>query len=225
MNRKIILLGLVYCLFLGCGSGGGGEDNGGSEGSASTGIKILHAAMDLPPVNITSTAKVGGALAKTRFAEVRGFTELPQGAQNISVQSVDGGTGPFNFSITVEKNQRTQVLVYGSREKLGINATLLEPREADIASGFAAIRIAHGAEGAASIKGSIGATALPAVVAYGNVSGYISVPAGNVLIKVARAVDGKSLANELVPVEEGRSYTYFIAGEIDYLTVNNLLVD
>ena len=99
MKKYSGLLCLLCLTLLGCGGGGGGGS--GSSGSASTGIRVLNAAMDLPPISLTTTAKVGETISTTRFAESTGFFELPNGDQTISVQTVDGGTGPFNFSVSI----------------------------------------------------------------------------------------------------------------------------
>ena len=217
------LISLLCFLLLGCGGGGGGGSSSG--GSATTGVRVLNTSMDLPPVSLTTTAKVGETISTTKFAEVTGFSELPKGAQTISVQTVDGGTGPFNFSVTIQNRDRPQVLVYGTRETYGINATLLESEKPKIPDGFAAVRIAHGTTGAASIKGSVGGQELPEQVNIGNASKYLFVPAGASQIKVIRSVDSRSFVNQQVQVENGKAYTFVVNGEIDYLVMPNLLED
>jgi hypothetical protein len=224
MKARLILLALASLTALGCGGGGGGS-GGGDEGNASTGVRVLNTAMDLPPISLTTTAKVGKTISTTKFAESTGFFELPEGDQTISLQTVDGGTGPFNFSVTIHDQDRPQVLIYGNREVFGVSATLLEAKKLEVPDGMAAVRIAHGVTGAASISGSVGVEELPAAVTVGTASKYLFVPAGDVLIRVSRSADSRILANQSVPVEAGKAYTFVLSGEIDYLVVSALLAD
>jgi hypothetical protein len=222
--RTVSKLVTILCFFL-LGCGGSGGSSGSSKGSADTGARVLNASIDLPPVSLTTSAKVGQTLSTTKFAESTGFAELPKGEQTISIQTVDGGSGPFNFSVSIEDRDRVQVLIYGSREVFGINATLLESKKLEIPDGFAAVRVANGVTGTDTVQGSIGTSELPAAVSLGNASKHLFVPFGATLIKLTRSADSKVLANQQLNVENGKSYTFVLNGEVDYLVVGNLVED
>ena len=219
------LLSVSFALsFFACSGGGGSDGSDGPKGSAETGVRVLHTAIDLTPVTVTSSAKVGQVILKTRFAEESGFSELPQGEQSIAVQSVDGANGPFTYSIDIKKRDRRDILVYGSRQTYGISATLLAGDRPEVEPGFAFIRVAHGAAGAASLRGSVGVTSIQPVVSFGEASDYIKVPVGDVQIRLARAVDSKLITNRVFPVEN-KVYTFVVGGELDYLVTGSLLED
>ena len=219
------LLALTSIFILGCSGGGGGDEGGSSKGNARTGVRVLHTSMDLPPVSLSTTGKVGQTIFTTKFAEGTGFFELPEGDQTISVQSVDGGSGPFNFSVTVNDRDRLQVIVYGTREVFGVNATLLEAKNVDVPDGMSAIRVVHGVTGASNVRGSVGTEGLSENVSLGSASKYLFVPAGDNLVKVLRAADSRILANQQARLEEGKAYTFVLSGEVDYLVVGALLED
>lgn len=223
MKFLIPLVSLSLVFICGCGSGGG--DGGGSRGSARTGARVLNTAIDLPPVSLSTSAKVGETISTVKFAEATGFAELPEGEQTISVQSVDGASGPFKFSVSIQNQDRPQILVYGLRETNGINATLLEFKKLEIPDGFAAVRIAHGAAGAATIQGSVGVSELPAVVSFGSASKYLFVATGTTLVKLTRSADSKVITNQQVQVDNRKAYTFVVSGELDYLVIGSLLED
>lgn len=222
-HKKTFLTALfVLSSIISC-SGGGGEGDDGPEGSADTGARVLHTAMDLPPVSLLSTARVGEVVSDTRFAEPVGFSELPEGDQTISVQSVDGGNGPVSFSVTVKKNERREILIYGTRETYGIGTALLPVEKPQERDGFASVRVVHGASGASGLRGNVGTDELSRSVPFGQASGYLQVPAGDVLIRLTRAADSRLLVNQLVTVEAKKTYSFVVAGEVDYLIKSQLL--
>lgn len=222
--KGVFKLVIIFSLgLLGCG--GGGSGGGDSNGSASTGVRVLNASIDLPPVSLTTTAKVGQTISTTKFAQATGFFELPDGEQTISVQTVDGGTGPFNFSVSIENRDRPQILIYGTREFSGISATLIEARKIEIRDGFAAVRVVNGVSGVRKIEGSIGTVEIPDLVTFGDASKYLFVTAGPTLIKLLRSADSRILVNQQVSLESGKAYSMVVNGEVDYLVVSNLLED
>lgn len=220
----------VFCFlaFAGCGGGGGGdsESSGKSSGkSASTGVRILHAAIDLPPVFSSSSTSADSIIEQVRFNETSIYGELPTGDQVVRVQTLGASSESFSFPVTVEKGQRRSVLIYGTRDIFGIHAALLEDFPPELSSGTSAIRIVHGLAGAAALKGSVGGNSLSSPIGFGEASNYIEVPAGPVEVSLARNADGKSVLSATPILDAGTSYTIVITGEVGYIIFSNFLAD
>jgi len=219
---KITSLIALILLCVSCSGGGGddGESGGGNASSARTGVRVLHGSIDLPPVFVSTST--GSTLEQVRFNQSSVYGGLNTGAQTLTLQTV-GGTESFSFPVTVEKNQRRSLLVYGTRETFGVRASLFSDEKPELSEGFAAIRVIHSVAGAAALSGRVGGEVVSAN--FGGQSGYLTVPAGSVQFSIARAADGRGVFSGTKEVLAKKAYTLLINGEIGYAVFSNFFED
>jgi hypothetical protein len=215
---------LTLILLASCGGGGGGEGSGPTPGtSALTGVRLIHTAIDLPPVIVASSGKEGSS-PPVRFNERALYSGLPIGEQNLTIRPLGGdGVESFTFPVSVSPRKRFSVLVFGTRETFGINAKLFEDTLPEIPDGSAAVRVVHGLSGASVLSGAVGGVAFEAP--FGDATEYLIVPAGEVAVSARRAADGRVAVSGVRTVANRRAYTLVIAGELGYLALTNLLED
>lgn len=215
---------LVLVFLASCGGGGGGESEGSKvDSSAQTGVRLLHAAIDLPPVTVSSTAKET-ASSQVRFNERSLYTGLPLGEQNLTVRPMGAeGVESFSFPVQVSPRKRFSVLVFGTRETFGVQASLFEDSLPDIPEGSAAVRVLHGLSGASALRGSVGGVGFE--TDFGGATEYLIVPAGDIAVNASRSADGRVAVSGVRSVANRKAYTLIVSGELGYLALTNLLED
>ena len=84
-------------LILSCGGGGGsgGSQEGESNhqvGNSSSGVRLIHSALDSPPFDLFSNLLPGELLQQGSFSEVSGYSSVPSGSHVFSfvVPSIGG---------------------------------------------------------------------------------------------------------------------------------------
>ena len=216
---RLILVGVLVLLLGGCGGGGGG--NNSKNGSASTGVRILHGNIDAAPLDMFSS--LGGAEdsgpISARFAEPRFYGELKKGVQELLIhERFNSNDLRFTFPVTVEKRQHYSVLLYGDLEQFGPRATLLldEPPE-DIPEEQIAVRVVHALIGAGTVSSALGGSVIASDVTFGGAGFYQLVSATATNIQFVRGVDGRVVYSGAMAFAPGRAYTVMITGEVDYL--------
>ncbi len=214
-----------------CGGGGGGGS--GEKGSSKnkptsnvkgTAIRILHGAIDANPVDLYSSLKED-KLGSSFFAESSFFVSLPSGEQVLKLVRATSLDQISAFPITVEKDSRRTLLLYGNVEKFGLSTNLVEDNRPEILNGMSAFRVAHALIGASAVSATLGDVVITDGTQSGGISSYIEVPAGDFELKINRTVDKRSLFSGLISLAESRTYTFLITGEVDYLIIGRNLED
>lgn len=212
-------------LFLaGCGGGGGGGESSGPGGDARTGVRMLHGAIDGSPVDLLSSAN--GLVQVSRFAEPSLHGSLSTGAQILTVTRTKNAANVLGaFDVTVEKNQRSTVLLYGDRAQSGLATNTFSDDPGEIPDGKSAVRGIHSIGGAREISISVNGVAQGATAAFGSPSAYIFAPAGELTVVVRRSSDNQLIASRVILAEEGRGYSLFVTGTMGYLSLVRVLED
>jgi len=214
MFRVVFLLLAATTIFgLGACSGGGGGSGGSDKG-----VRILHGSIDSAPVDLVSSSAEEGVVQTARFGLATQYVRLPEEEQVLHLFRTKSGSAPmFSQTVTIGKEDRLSLLVYGSNEQTGVFTSLLTdtPPE-ELESGNAALQIIHSAVGASAINVLIGRTEAASGVPFGTSSGYLVVPSGAVQISVRRAADGDTIISPTHTLEDRKNYTILIAGQVDY---------
>ena len=222
--RNTLAIVLAGALF-GCGGGGGG---GGSArgGSAETGVRLVHAAIDAAPAQVFTSLSPGLATQSARFGQIVPFAELPRGAQTIEVRR-SASDVLFSSPVEVEGSQQYSILLYESASDFSPRFTLVLDPETETPAGTAAVRVAHAAIGAASISAvSDNGEAVASNVPYGSFSEYSPVSVSTTTrVSFIRDVDGRVIHSAPRQFAEGRSYTLVLSGQIDYFLTAPQLED
>lgn len=216
---------LCALLLLGCGGGGGGGDKG--ETTSTTGVRILHAAIDAAPVDVVVSGVSEPVARKAVFALDDGYHALPSGSLNLLLtRAANPGSILDSFAVTADERSKFSILLCGDNTTFGLRTALLTD-EPPTDRSRAHIRIVDGVTGAAAIvvRVSSQSEVQEREIPFGEASEYISVSGDTASIRVVRAVDGRVISSGSVGVKAGQAYTYLIAGELDYFVKPLLLID
>lgn len=217
-----LTVGLAAC---GGGGGGGGSSSGGGGSDSSSGVRVLHAAIDGLPVDVISSARGAAVTSKVYFADQKGYRSLSSGAQSLSlVSSLNTGDVVASFDVSSSGDDAYSILMYGSLNGSGLRVRLIEDAVPEDFSG-ALVRFVHGVAGASSIIVNAVGGEGPQQVSLGSVSDYIAVAPGSVRLTASRGADSQRLMSITEDLEEGRAYTVLVAGEAGYYTKGVLFRD
>lgn len=224
-NRLIRSLGaLLFCfpLLISCGGGGGG----GGDSSASSGVRIVHGALDLAPVELYSSAVTGGPLAESRFAQIIGYSLPPRQEQVLHVQQrYSAERFGAEITFTQEAGERRILLIAGNQSNLGIRTALIDVPELSLIADQSSLRILHAVTGAAVISASLSGTEGEVSAIFGDASDYLLVPAGATTVSVRRAADQKLIFQAALALQPETQYSLVLTGESDLFVTSLLLVD
>jgi hypothetical protein len=220
--RSLGILG-VLSLLSACGGGGGGG-GGNPEGDSSYGVRVLHAAIDGAPVDISSSAATAPLLSQQVFAGTKGYRALPEGTQRLSLTRTGTPSDVYSsFAVNAASDERYTVLLYGDVATFGLRTRLLKDK-VPTTGGGAWIRVVNGVTQAADLTVTVGSS--PAqVIPFGGDTGYVSASPGALYVSASRTTDGYPVQSGALTLEEGKAYTFLLAGEIGYYVKSVLFTD
>jgi hypothetical protein len=215
-------LGLSAC----GGGGGGGDGEGGPEKSAETGVRILHAALDLGPVDVLELP-IENSLGSVRFGE--GPYHRKTNTGDLTIQIVARGA-PEAFlasvPLTIAKKDHKSVLIYGDRENLGLNTTVLDDATPDIPDDTSSLRLIHGLKGAFQVELTMSNNGrVPLGASFGRSSRRATIASGPVEGVITRVIDGSPVDAVSFSAEPGKHYSVLITGEADLYTSTTVMED
>jgi hypothetical protein len=223
---RVALMGVVFGLIAGCGGGGGG--GGGGSGSddggpaAATGVRILHAAIDAPPVEVVSSSSEG-VIDSARFAESSAYGGLATGAQNLLVRPrLEAARTLGAFDVVVAQGERRSLLLFGE-EETGLQSALLLDTPGEIPGGKGVVRVVNGVASSSAIAVTITGAETGVDLPRGAASSYQPITAGPQTITV-RSGERTVFSGARV-FEAGKPYSVLVAGEAGYFVTVTLLND
>ena len=220
----ILVIALLLAACAGGGGSSGGSSSDGSGSNAKYGVRLLNASLDLAPLGMQSGANPA-LYGKAAFARPSYYEALPEGDQVVSVVKANAvGSVVLQQPVTVSKERKIDLLVYGDRGELGIHAGVISSERPELSGAEAGVRFIHALNGAASLGVAFGAGA-SFNLEYGTASEYQVVPAGSVTYSATRSVDGRLVASSSVELQSGRFYTVLLCGEVGYFEVHPLYTD
>lgn len=222
-SRKILSPLIALMLgFSACGGGGGGGAGGGDDdgSSSSSGVRVLHAAIDGSPMDVLSSDSSSVVVDGAVFAGTKGYKELPDGAQIISLTRTSTPSRVIG-SFDVTGGGSYSILLYGSNQTTGLKAALLTDTVPDLGGG-AGVRVVNGALGSSQLSVSVGGAS--ALVAFGEASEYLNVPVGATTM-IARGSANGTIGSLSFTAEAGRAYTLLVAGEVGYYVTTRSFTD
>ena len=220
---KCLLSLLLLSQLIACGGGGGGS---GGTSRPSTGVRLLHAGIDLSPLEVVPDGDLSISSGVTKFGDASTYLPVDAGTHAISLRRANTSEIIEQLGIELKKNELSTIIIAGSRAQTNgvhVQANLGSPPELD--SGTAAVRIAHGAFGAATVNAMVNSIALVQPIGFTGVSDYQVVPAGSAVVSVTRSVDGASVYAGTFSAQARSAYTVFVAGEIGYYVKTSVITD
>lgn len=223
IRQVVLVFVLLVGLFHSAGCGGGGGSGGGS---ARTGVRILHAALEVPPVDILPSGAQSAALQTARFAQATQYAPIGTGSQIISITTTQRSAEVLaNLSFTVSKGERRSILIAGGVGTLGLKINALLDLPPTAGDGTTWLRIVHGAVGAAAIRSIVDGALFHPPVGFGDASPYQELASGVRNVEIQRVADGHSLGVVPVSLASKGVYTLLVAGQADYFITLPLFSD
>jgi hypothetical protein len=201
------------------------EDDNSDSGSDMARVRLVHASPDAPAVDVTLAAN-GDALFDGVAYGDSGYVTVPAGDYTLQVR---GDTESNDGDVVAEFD----VSVEGGQVYTGFAAGYLSPDDDPADAAFdlfvandtgggmmemtepANLRVAHMSPNAPNVDVYADGSAVLEEVAFGAVSGYLEVPAGDRQVRITPAGDAETTVFEgAVPVEGGSDYTVAAAGEV-----------
>ena len=218
MFRNSYILPVLLSLSLTLSACGGG--GGGGSARVRTGVRVLHAAPEVSPVDLIQGTGTGAAVLQTaRFSDPSPYLPLSPGQTDFSVTiSKRPGDLLGQFSFNVVKGEKRSLLVVGGTESLPLEVREILTTDIEPEANQAAISLIHGAIGAAAVRLLIDGQDSGVEVAYGQGSAPFLIPSGQHSFSVRRAADSTTIGNYSLLVESKSQYTLLVAGEVDYFT-------
>jgi hypothetical protein len=217
--KKIAPFIFLSLTILSCGGGGGGGSS-----TVNTGYRVLHAALDLRPLQIRADS---GEPVSVKYASKVSFIELNEGEHTlIADENGPNGAELLNSNFTLKESERVSFLVEGTANENETNIVkkVVEPERPELESGKSALKIVNSAVGSQTASLFINNREVINAVSNGSSSDYRTVDSGNLPLRVI-AANRSVLFSDEVTLEEGNSYTLFIAGETGLYSQGILLRD
>lgn len=219
----LCLLGIVV-VTAGCGGGGGGGGGGGSSSFPSTGIRVLHGAIEAAPVDLWSGEASSKLLTTAAFALPVNYASTGSGEQVFTLRETGASQGgSVSFPIAIGKNERQTVLLYGLGSFGSVKHSVLAGFTAELGSGLVALRLINALDGAATLQGSLGQGRGSLMAGYGQASEYAQIQAG--AVNLVMASEGGTITSAAFTLEAGKAYSVLVTGERGYLALSKLYQD
>lgn len=216
MFRNSYILPVLLSLSVSLSACGGG--GGGGNARVRTGVRVLHAAPEVSPVDLIQGAGTGAAVLQTaRFSDPSPYLPLSPGQTDFSV-TISRRPGDLlgQFSVNVAKGEKRSLLVVGGTDSLPLEVREIVTTDLEPETNQAAISVIHGAIGAAAIRVLIDGQDSGVEVAYGQGSAPFLIPPGQHSFTVRRTADGATIGNYSLLIEAKSQYSLLVAGEVDY---------
>ena len=208
--KCLIFVGTVLLSAVGGCSGGGGED-GGEGRTTDTGVRVVHAALDVEPVDLRLTDV---PLQRARYADVTNFIPFEKGAQTLILDRANAlGTTVANVPATLEKKVEYTLFMFGRAGRGTFNVALLADPVERPKTGRSRVQLLHGFEGRGPLNGSVGGVSLPAAV-FSKAGGFVEVASGPSTITITDD-DGRTVATVATELADRGELTVLVAGATD----------
>lgn len=215
MTTKKILSALILFWLAACGGGGGGGDGGASSGgdpnkrSTGTGLRVIHAALDVEPVDVRIGELV---IPLVRFLDVTYYNSIKTGSQNVVVDRANF-PGATLSSVGTDFKTKTEysLLISGRQGTDTFFVSLLEEPVLRPETGRGRIQLINLLEGSSPM--TLAGPTIPALgpIAFRLSSGYIDVASGAQTFLVADS-SGNPLANISTTIADRGEITVVIGG-------------
>lgn len=190
---------------------GGGGDGGGEGRTTDTGVRVIHAALDVEPVDLRLTDV---SLQRAHYMDVTQYVPFEKGAQNLILDRANAfGTTVANVPATLEKKIEYTLFMFGRVSTGSFNVSLLSDPVERPKAGFARVQLLHGYEGRGVLKGTVSGAALTPT-AFTRASGFVEVASGPANIVITDD-NGRTVASLTTELADRGELTVLVAGATD----------
>ncbi len=217
----LIVLSVLALTLTGCGGGGGGGGESAA-GNDSSGLRVLHGALDIPPLTINPGA---GSTYNANFRGNSAYRSLPGESASVIVHRANIPSSVlFQLPVVSDGQTKQTLLVYGQENDGSLSAKVHEDNFPELSSGMAAVRVVHALHRTGQIFATVG-TDSTRLISHGALSSYITIPAGPQAYSVTESGDPGPFISESSDFEEKKYYTIFVTGEEGVFFTHRVYVD
>jgi len=203
----------TFCVFsvalalVSCGGGGGGSGGGRSTG---TGLRVIHASMDLPPVVITVN---GSEFTRASYGSSSSYSGVSAGPSTVAVQFQNRSNSVFSsLTVRFEEGMEHTLLLRGESRIGNFRASLIVEEVVQPAPGTARLQFVNGFGSGGDLRldfqGGIGDGVSP-----GELGEVIEIPAGPQQISVVEG--SRALTSSSVNLPDRGEITVVVSGSRD----------
>ena len=155
--QKFLLAIVIICLAGSCSGGGGSSDGGNNDGlsrGTDTAIRIIHAGIDLTPVDLSSGPDL---IQSAHYGQTRYYRSVPSGSITISVNRSNDPTAVLrSLSYNLKEDTEYSLFIYGQEKGKQLQMNLVEDNAMRPEKGFCLVRVVNGYIGEArlSVRGT-----------------------------------------------------------------------
>lgn len=218
--KRFVFAVIVAIFSSSCGGGGGGGGDGASTGNDSTGVRVLHGALDLSPLTVLGTREpIQSAFRGDAF-----FRSVAEGAASIVLHRLNRpGQIIFQPSVNASESRQT-ILVFGQSGDDSLSVRVINESIPEIEDGMAAVRIVNSVHDTETVFLTVNGIST-ADVSEGRLSDYIMVPSGDLPFRVTESGDDGPFLSGRSLFENRRAYTLFVAGEDGLFATQKFYID
>ncbi len=213
---------LFLCFLPSCGGGGGG---GGEGSNDSDGVRVLHGALELAPLDIFVVGETE-TVQSVRFAGESFYRSIVKGPVSLQL-TVRNRPSQVVRSIDFESSAGVRYTVFAAGSEsssAGLSVRLFTDDPGDIPDGEGALRFLHGTVGASSLLFRL-SDGNSTTVPFGGVSQYRFLPAGIYQFTVVREADGRALGSGEVTIENGGAVSLVFSGDTEQFVTAQVYPD
>jgi hypothetical protein len=179
------------------------EDNNERPTLGQARVRAAHFSPNAPPVDVY----VNGALTieDLVFRNASGYLSVPPGAYELGIAPANGAV-IYTATATLEAGQVVTVWANGLLGETGAKAFKLTP-SLDAAYALSRVRVLHAVPDAPPVDIFVGGQRVIEGIAFGSISAYLSVYAGEYPVEVRPAGGSTAVLSGSLTLEGGRSYT------------------
>ncbi len=210
-NGFLLALGIsLFLTFSGCSGGGGGGGSGGGGGRTDeTAVRIVHGAIDQPPVDLSVDSLF---LGSSRFSDATDYMPIDDGGHSLALTATNSPTSVVaTLTGTFEPDTEYSLVLFGKADNGTFKVSLLPDQIARPEEGFASVRVIHSVANQGPVTVTAGTAVLPET-AFGNANGFTTIPAGTTTFTVRNQAGG-TLGTATAAVENRGEVTVLVSGD------------
>jgi Domain of unknown function (DUF4397) len=226
ISSNILKIAISCCVVMSavaCGGGGGGGSNDDTtRGSgAATGVRVLHGAIEGPPVQVRTSIEERTVEPEVFFSEKAVYQRLDKGTQTLQISERNSPGSVFSqHSVDIQDGQRLSLLLYNFPDSGAVRSLLIDDVKPELADSEGAVRIAHTVSRASAVSVSFKSDLLGVArgdeVQFGTVGEYLVGPAGTYQLVVKQTADDFTVVSQPFVMGARVVQTILVSGEVGF---------
>ena len=194
--------------------GGGGGGGGNSGKTTETAVRVIHASIDLEPVDLRIETQLpeDPALQRAKFGDVTSYVPIKSQGHVFSFLRANTGAPVFSLNGTLEEETEYTLLLSGKNIDDTFKVSLIPEPVVEPEPGFARLQLINALVGSAPMIAVVGSVSTPQAP-FSLASGYVDVPSGLQQSVLVRTTTGRGVSSVLVDFADRGEITVVVGGD------------